>query len=138
MGVWWVMIAQLSYTRSRKSTPNRAVTSQENRLLNAVITRSSDRNPTGYVALWRIGCHRRARPSDPGRARRDRSHLLSDGHRWLGLRPTPRAALPPLRRQPGRRRWSSHHPFLGGSGRGPRVDASAAASLEPHFHARRD
>src|SRR5216683_3914727 len=125
MGVWLVMIAQLSYTRSRKSTPNRAVTSQENRLLNAVITGSSDRNPSGYVALWRIGCHRGTSPPHTGRARGDRSHLFPHGHFGLGVRPTARAPRPPVRRQPGRRRWSSDDPFLGGSGRGPRLDARA-------------
>src|SRR5216683_1231773 len=132
------MIAQLSYTRSRKSTPNRAVTSQENRLLSAVITRPTDRNPTGYVALWRFGRHRRARPTHPGRARGDRCHLFPDGCSGLGIRPAARAPRTPLRCQPGRRQWSSHHPFLGGSYRGPRLDARAAASLEPDIHARRD
>src|SRR5713101_1408454 len=138
IGVWWVMIAQLSYTRSRKSTPNRAVTSQENRLLSAVITRPTDRNPTGYVALWRFGCHRRARPTHPGRARCDRCHLFPDGCSGLGIRPAARAPRTPLRCQPGRRQWSSHYPFLGGSYRGPRLDARAAASVEPDNHARRD
>src|SRR6266849_999274 len=132
------MIAQLSYTRSRKRTQNRAVTSQENRLLSAVITRPTDRNPTGYVALWRIGCRRRTRPTHPGRARGDRCHLFPDGCSGLGIRPPARAPRPPLRCQPGGRRWSSHHPFLGGSCRAPRFDARATASLEPDIHARRD
>src|SRR5216683_202093 len=92
MGVWLVMIAQLSYTRSRKSTPKRAVTSQENRLLNAVITGST-------VALWHIDCHRRASPSHTGRACGDCSHLFPDGYFGLGVRSAARAPRPPVRRQ---------------------------------------
>src|SRR6266851_2330430 len=100
MGVWLVMIAQLSETRSRKSTPKRAVTSQENRLLSAVIASPTATNPTGYVALCRLDCRRRAHPSDPGGTRGDRRDLLPDGNPRLRVRSPPRAPLAPIRGQP--------------------------------------
>src|SRR5712692_4464138 len=70
------MIAQLSYTRSRKSTPNRAVTSQENRLLNAVITSgvsgdSSTRRGPDRRRQGRGGARRSAYLWGPRRRRED-------------------------------------------------------------------
>src|SRR6267378_4625529 len=127
------MIAQLSYTRSKKSTPKRAVTSQENRLLNAVIARSTDPNPTGYVALWRIDTRRRSRPPDATLARSDRRDLLFDGHSCVGIRPSTRAAGAAFQCQPRGRRRGAQRPLLRRSRRSHPLDALAAACVEPDF-----
>src|SRR6266705_2490835 len=133
MGVWLVIKAQLSYARSRKITPNSAVTSHEKRLLRVCMGTSTGWNPTGYVALWRLDCRHRARASDPGRARGDRRRLLSDGRPCLRLRAAAGVSQPPIRGQPGHRGWSVERAFPWGIGRGARLDARPAIGLQPSF-----
>src|SRR6266851_9664185 len=131
------MIAQLSETRSRKSTPNRAVTSQENRLLSAVIASSTATNPTGYVALCRLDCRRRAHTPDPGGTRGDLGDLLPDGNPRLRVRSPPRAPLPQLRSQPVGGGRSPHRPLLRRRAWSPGRNARAQRLVEPYVRARR-
>src|SRR5260370_40453952 len=129
------MIAALAETRSRKSTPNRAVTSQENRLLSAVIASSTATNPTGYVALCRLDCRRRADTPDPGGTRCNLGDLFPDGNPRLRVRSPPRAPLPQLRSQPAGGGRRPHRPLLRRRAWSPGRNARAQTLVQPHLPA---